>query len=262
MPQIEKHSPGSFCWFELATTDQNAAKRFYGSMFGWTANDSPMGPDSFYTMFQMDGREAAAAYTLDTKMRAQGVPPHWNLYIAVQSADRTADRAGQLGAQIVAPPFDVAEHGRMAVIRDTTGAHFSIWEPKAHSGTGIHGVDGAACWADLNTPDPDKAVKFYEALFGWNIKPGEHDPSGYLHIQNGTEFIGGVFPLRDEKQNIPPHWMTYFLTSDCDASAKTASELGAKLCIAPTDIPNTGRFSVISDPQGAVFAIFQQKSKE
>ena len=63
VPHIDKHPPGAFCWIELATTDQNAAKSFYGSLFGWAVKDVPMGPNDFYSMFQLDGRDAAAAYT-------------------------------------------------------------------------------------------------------------------------------------------------------------------------------------------------------
>src|SRR5580704_10276790 len=97
MPQIDKHAPGTFCWVELATTDQDAAKHFYGSLFGWSIVDYPMGPGDFYTMFQSGGRDAAAGYTMRAEERSQGVPPHWNLYVAVEDADATAARAVELG---------------------------------------------------------------------------------------------------------------------------------------------------------------------
>ncbi|MBV8809331.1 MAG: VOC family protein [Acidobacteriaceae bacterium] len=260
MPSLQTHPPSSFCWFELGTTDQNAAKQFYTSLFGWTANDYPMGPSDFYTMFQLTGADAAAAYTLREDQRQHGVPPHWMIYIAVENADQTAARAGQLGATVLAAPFDVAEHGRMAVLQDPTGAAFSIWQPKQHPGTGVSRTDGTVCWADLSTGDPAKAAQFYEALFGWSVKPGEHDSSGYLHIQNRGEFIGGIPPAALRNSQIPPHWLLYFQTSNCDQTAKNAAQAGATLHVAPMTIPNVGRMSVIADPQGAVFAIFQDKS--
>jgi hypothetical protein len=64
MPHIEKHAPGSFSWIELATSDQDAAKAFYAALFGWQAVDFPMGPDQTYTVFQLEGRDAAAAFTI------------------------------------------------------------------------------------------------------------------------------------------------------------------------------------------------------
>src|SRR5215831_10522324 len=103
MANIDSHAPGSFCWFELGTTDQNAAKAFYHSIFGWMANDFPMGPSEFYTMFQKDGRDAGAAYTLNQEMKARGVPPHWMIYIAVSSADQTAAKVTEAGGTVLAP---------------------------------------------------------------------------------------------------------------------------------------------------------------
>ncbi len=260
MPSLERHPPGSFCWFELGTTDQNAAKQFYSSLFGWTANDYPIGPSDFYTMFQLNGADAAAAYTLREDQRQHGVPPHWMIYMAVENADQSAARAKELGATILAQPFDVAEHGRMAVLQDPTGAVFSIWQPKQHPGTGVSHSDGTVCWADLSTSDPAKAAQFYEALFGWSAKPGEHDSSGYLHIENRGEFIGGIPPAEQRNSQVPPHWLLYFQTSNCDQTAKNAAQAGATLHLPPMTIPNVGRMSVIADPQGAVFAIFQDKS--
>src|ERR1035441_4949680 len=93
MANIDHYSPGSFCWFELGTTDQNAAKTFYKSLFGWGADDMPMGPEGVYSMFTLEGRNTGAAYTLMAEMRAHGVPPHWAIYVAVESADEAAAKA-------------------------------------------------------------------------------------------------------------------------------------------------------------------------
>ena len=257
MPNIDKYPPGAFCWIELSTTDQNAAKTFYSSLFGWAIQEFPMGPNDFYTMFQLEGRETAAAYTMRPEQRSQGVPPHWLIYIAVASADDAASRAGQLGGRVFAPPFDVYDVGRMAVVQDPTGAVFALWQPKRHIGTGISGVPGTLCWADLMTPDPARAKEFYSGLFGWRIITGENDPSGYLHIVNGESFIGGIPPAKHRDPNIPPHWLVYFAVSNCDESAAKAKGLGAKTHLAPMTMENVGRWAILADPQGAVFAIFQ-----
>jgi len=126
MPHITP-KPGSFCWIELTTTDQAAAKNFYSSLFGWKPDDSPMGPDSYYTIFKLDGRDAAAACTFQKEQ--QGMPPYWGIYMAVESADASADKAKTVRRKICAPPFDVMDYGRMAVIQDPTGATFCIWQP-------------------------------------------------------------------------------------------------------------------------------------
>jgi predicted enzyme related to lactoylglutathione lyase len=262
MANIDKHAPGSFCWIELATSDQNAAKSFYGQLFGWSVNDFPMGPDEFYSMFEFDGRPTAAAYTLKPEDKQQGVPPHWMLYVAVDSADAAAARAAELGGKVVAPAFDVYDAGRMAVIQDPTGAFLCVWQPMNHAGTGISGVPGTLCWADLSTPEVDKAVAFYSGLFGWKVEAGENDPSGYLHIKNGEEFIGGIPPAAHRAPNAPPHWLAYFQVADCDATANKAKELGATFHLAPMTMEHVGRFAVLADPQGAVFSIFQSLPRE
>ena len=254
MPYTDKHEPGSFCWIELGTSDQNAAKTFYSSLFDWAAIDSPMGPGQFYTMFQADGRNTGAAYTQGKPETDMGVPPHWNLYVSVASADESAKRAAELGGHVLAPPFDVMTHGRMAVIKDTSGAAFCIWEPKDHTGMAVTNQPGSFCWADLNTPDRKVAQSFYSGLFGWTFEPGDGD---YLHIKNGDSYIGGMPPVHNQNPNAPPHWMIYLQVAECDASTAKAKELGARVYFGPMTIEKVGRMTVIADPQGAVSSLFQ-----
>ena len=172
MSHIDSHPPGSFCWIELATPDQSAAKSFYSSLFGWTPSDTPMGPGEVYTIFRLEGRDAAAAYTMRPEQRSQGVPPNWMLYISVASADDAAKRAKEAGGTVHMDAFDVGESGSMAVLQDPTGAVFAVWQPNKNQGIGIAHVDGTLCWADLSTPDPQRAGKFYSDLFGWQMIAG------------------------------------------------------------------------------------------
>jgi predicted enzyme related to lactoylglutathione lyase len=247
---------------ELASTDQPAAEAFYAKIFGWSANNMPVGPDGVYTIFQLEGRDAAAACTLRPDELQRGVPPHWNLYIAVESADATAARAADLGGTVLAPAFDVGDAGRMAILQDPTGAIFCVWQPNRNPGTGITGSHGTLCWADLSTSDQARAGDFYSGLFGWHIMKEDEDPAhNYWHIKNGEEFIGGIPPESHHQSGAPDHWLAYFTVSDCDATASEAKELGARLHMPPTDFENVGRISVMADPQGATFAIFKAAAR-
>jgi hypothetical protein len=257
MANIDKHPAGSFCWIELHTSEQNAAKKFYGSLFGWTPQDMPMGPNDFYTIFKLQGRDAAAGCTLRPDETSMGVPPHWLIYIAVDDVDAAAPKAEKLGGKILAPPFDVMDAGRMAVVQDPTGAVFCLWRANKNAGIGIGQVHGTLCWADLSTPDPQRGSEFYSGLFGWNIAADPKDPSGYLHIKNGEQYIGGVPPTLHRQVGVPAHWMAYFQVVDVDATAAKAKELGANLYLPPMTMEGVGRMSVIADPQGAVFSIFK-----
>ena len=257
MPQIDKHAPGTFCWVELATTDQDAAKHFYGSLFGWSIVDYPMGPGDFYTMFQSGGRDAAAGYTMRAEERSQGVPPHWNLYVAVEDADAMAARAVELGGKLPAGVFDVYTNGRMAVIIDPTGAAFCLWQPKQTQGIGVMGENNSYCWADLITGDRAAAKTFYEKLFGWKIFPGAgKDESTYLHIKAGEQDIAGIQPGAMRQPGVPPHWTPYFMVANADATTAKAQQLGAKVYAPPMNVGESLHIAVLADPQGAVFSLF------
>jgi predicted enzyme related to lactoylglutathione lyase len=245
---------------ELATTDQKAGIAFYKSLFGWEASDQPIGPEDVYTMFMMRGKEVAAGYTMRKEERQAGVPPHWNMYVTVKSADDAVKKAESLGGKVLAPAFDVMDAGRMATLQDPTGAVFCIWEPKRHIGAKILGEPGALTWNELTTRDPKEAEAFYVGLFGWSAKH-----SAPAAVMAYTEFnIGGtgghigMMPMPENMPaQVPSYWMPYFQVADCDASTAKVKELGGKVMVGPQDIPKTGRFSIVQDPQGAMFAVFQ-----
>src|SRR5438132_6509893 len=183
MPEFSSHTPGTFCWPELATTDEKGATAFYRGLFGWDVKEVPIGADGTYSMFQLRGKPVAAGHTLRAEER--GVPPHWGSYVSVASADEAANRAKGLGAQILAPPFDVMDAGRMAVLQDPTGAVFMVWQANKHIGAKILNEPGALCWTELTTTDLRAAETFYEKLFGWTPKRSG-TPSGmeYTEMSN------------------------------------------------------------------------------
>jgi len=256
------HAPGMFAWIELATSDQAGAKSFYTSLFGWSADDSPMAPGGFYTLFRQHGKQVGGGYTLMPDQVAMHVPPNWLVYVSVESADAAIAKTKELGGNVLAGPIDVMDLGRMAILSDPTGAVFAVWQAKKQEGMEIVGADGTFSWADLKTTDPKRAAEFYSALFGWSLEKGENDPEGgYLHIKNGEHFIGGVPPAEHLQPGVPPHWMVYFHATDCDALSSKAKSLGADVCFGPVTLEDVGRFSIVADPQGAYFSLFQPMRK-
>lgn len=258
---IHQHSTGSFCWYELATTDQAAAKMFYASLFGWKPDDMPIGPAEFYTIFKLDGRDAAAAHTLRPEQRAQGVTPNWLLYVSVQSVDESATRVAAAGGALVSPPFDVGESGRMAVVNDPTGATLALWQPRNHHGTGVGQEPGTGVWADLNSPDPSRASRFYHELFGWQIVAGKDmrpaSSNDYGHIVNHGDFIGGVTPAAHVPKGTPPHWLVYFSTSNCEDVVAKATQSGGKVLMPPMTMEGVRKYAVLGDAQGAQFGVVE-----
>ncbi|MEA2337665.1 MAG: uncharacterized protein QOE82_1672 [Thermoanaerobaculia bacterium] len=249
MPVIDKYEPGMFCWIELATNDAAAAKSFYTSVFGWKANDMPIPDGSVYTMLQVDGHDLGALY--ENKQH----PPNWASYVNVTSVDDSAKKAQDLGANLIAPPFDVMDVGRMAVIADPQGASLCLWQAGRHIGATIRGETNTLCWNELLTTDVAAARDFYQKLFGWNYKPSPE----YTEINLGTTGIGGMMQITPEMQGMPTAWTPYFCVADADATAENVKSLGGQIYKAPDDIPNAGRFAVLADPQGAVFNIIKPK---
>ena len=263
MAEFSSHAQGTFCWPELATTDQKAAVAFYRALFGWDIQEQPIGPTEVYSMFKLRGKDVAAASTLQSEQRQQGVPPHWNAYVSVKNADESAKRAQELGGKVLAPAFDVMESGRMAVLQDPTGAVFQVWQPNKHAGVGIMNEPGSLCWTELSTRDTKAAEAFYTKLFGWTAKhSAPNSGMEYTEFSNQNQPGVGMMPMPAMvPAQVPSFWMPYFQVDDVDASAAKSKGLGGGAAVPPTDIPNTGRFAVLTDPQGATFAIFKPAAR-
>lgn len=257
MPTITQHAPGTFCWPELMTTDAPAAKKFYSGLFGWEATDIPMGgEDGPYSLLRVRGQDTGAMMGMTKEMKQHNVPPHWGAYVAVASADETVAKAKTLGGTVLKEPFDVWDLGRMAVMQDPTGAAFCVWEAKKHIGVQVLGEPGSLGWTQLNTTDPKKAATFYSALFGWkaDTSPMPDGSGDYTMFTNGTTPAGGAMAM-PPGGGAPSHWLTYFVADDVDATASRTEKEGGKVWVPGTDIVGMGRFAVLQDPQGALFAV-------
>lgn len=252
MAERTQYAPGTFSWADLATTDPDAAKSFYASLFGWEAEDVPIPDDGYYSMQRLEGKDVAAIAPQPQAQRDAGAPPVWQSYITVESADATAQRAGELGGTVHAPPFDVMEAGRMAVIQDPQGAFFIVWEPKMHRGAKLVNLPGAICWNELASSDLDASAAFYRQLFGWQVDPVEGSPTRYLMIKNGDAANGG---MRERQPQEPPNWLVYFAAEDIDATMAKVTELGGNTLGGPFEMASA-KIGTVQDPQGAVFALY------
>jgi len=255
MPVMETYAPGTFCWADLGSPDAAAAKRFYTALFGLTAEDRPMGPDAFYTMLTVDGRSVAALYQQEPA--PAGTPPQWLSYISVGNVNESAQRAKELGGAVLMDPFDVLDVGRMAMVQDPTGAVVALWEPRRHAGAGLAGEPNAICWNELATTDTGRAGAFYTSLFGWSTETQPMGTGTYTMFTDAGAPRGGMMAIPADLGPVPPHWKIYFAVSDCEGQTTLAQSLGGTVRFPPTDAAGVGRYSVLADPQGAVFAVIQ-----
>ena len=252
MGERTSHPPGTISWTDLATSDPNGAKEFYAGLFGWEYEDMPAGEGVVYTMAKHRGRSAAAISPQQADEAAQGIPPHWNVYVMVEDVEATAGKVADAGGQVLAAPFDVFDAGRMAVVADPTGAVICLWQAGSNIGAEVVNEPGAMSWADLATTDAPAAQAFYAALLGWRFEAMSEQPP-YWVIFNGERSQGG---MTVPPPGVPSNWFPYFVVDDVDASKQAAQEAGGTPILGPIDVPG-GRFTLIADPQGAPFGILQ-----
>ena len=247
MGERSSYAPGTFCWADLGTPDPGAAKAFYRQLLGWEFEDVD-GPIA-YTMVTVHGAVAAGLYEPEAD-----APPAWLSYVAVADADASVTRAEELGASVAAGPVDVGPAGRMAVLADPQGAYFAIWQSGARPGAARVNDPGCMSLNQLNTSDPEAAQAFYEPLFGWSFEPQPTDQP-YWGITNQGCLNGGMMPL-DPSGGAPPHWLTYFTSTDLDEAVETIVASGGTVVVPPFEIEE-GRILVALDPAGAAFALFE-----
>ena len=244
-----EHAPGTFSWVDLTTSDGAGAKEFYGGLFGWEFEDNELpGDGGIYAICTVGGDPVAAISPATDQF-----PPHWNNYVTVASADEAAAKAKELGANLIEEPFDVMDAGRMALFQDPTGAALCIWEPGEAIGAGRVNDPGCLTWNELHTPDPAKALEFFGGLFGWSaeeMETGEGDPT-YTVIRNGDRSNGGVI---DAQEGEPPSWIPYFTVESRDRAVATTKEAGGQELF---QMDMVGKIAILTDPQGAVFAVFE-----
>jgi uncharacterized protein len=254
MGERTSYTNGTFSWVENATTDQDAAKRFYAELFGWDYDDSPVGDGIYYSMAKLRDQFVAAIAPQQPDESAMGVPPHWNSYITVDDVDAVSARVEELGGTLHAPPFDVMDVGRMSAISDSTGAVVYLWQAKQHIGAGLVNVPGAFCWNELATRDPAAAQSFWSELVGWTFQQVSQEPA-YWAIRQGERSNGGMRQIGDEfGPDIPAHWLVYFAVDSIDATSEAAKGAGATVHVARIEVPS-GAFAVLTDPVGAAFAL-------
>ena len=250
MAEVSQHEPGMFNWVDLMTTDVEKAREFYSTLLGCETVDNPVGGDFVYTLFSRNGKNLAGMSPMMPDMLEQGVPPHWNSYVAVTNVEEAAAKAASLGGTIIMPPMDVMDFGRMASIIDPTGAVLNLWEAKAHIGADLIGEAGAYCWSELYTHDTQAASSFYCSLFGWEAQQVQGAGGvPYTLFTSGGAPAAGMLAIQPIWGAVPPNWTVYFGVEDLDAALKQAEAMGGSMQVQPMSIPTVGRISLISDPQ-------------
>ncbi len=254
MPEFTSYPAGSPSWVDHAAKDVEVSNSFYSGLFGWKAEDQgeEMG---HYTIFSKGGKTVAGNMAVMT----DGQPSAWVTYVSVNDADATTDLAKKAGASVFVEPMDVADIGRMALFADPTGAAIGLWQAKTFHGAELANEPGSFVWNELNTREVPAAKAFYTEVFGW--KPNDMDMGGmsYTEWRLGDKPVAGMQVMPEMvPAGVPAHWLVYFAVDDTDATVSKATNTGATTLVPPMDIP-PGRFAVLSDADGAAFAVIKTR---
>jgi predicted enzyme related to lactoylglutathione lyase len=240
-------------WVDLSTPDPAAARDFYARLFGWDVAVEQDPQYGGYAMARIDGADVAGI----GPTMAPGAPAAWNLYIGSDDATGLGDRVTAAGGEVAAPAFDVGDVGRMAVFRDPTGAFISAWQPDTMPGF-TSGVGARYAWAELSARGIDRAIPFYEQVFGWTHRTSPMGDAGEYteFLLDGETIAGGAEMSSRVPADVPSYWLVYFAVEDVDSAFRDAVAAGGREMLAPQDFPG-GRFAILADPTGAAFGLLR-----
>jgi predicted enzyme related to lactoylglutathione lyase len=249
-----KPGPGAFVWYELMTTDIDAAEDYYTEVFGWTVKDSGLA-DMDYRIIHVGEQPIGGMMALREEQLEAGARPFWGGYIGVANVDEAAKKATGLGAGTHVPPMDIPEVGRFSVMSDPQGGMFTLFTGMGPPpGDGAKGP-GSFAWHELATTDAPKAIDFYMSMFGWTKAEGfDMGPMGVYQLiaHDGLSF-GGIF-------NKPPQlpivaWLYYVEVAEIEAAIARVKAGGGQVLNGPMEVPGGSWIAQCMDPQGGAFAM-------
>jgi uncharacterized protein len=259
-------SVGGFCWLVLSTGDPAGASEFYGRLFGWRVLPAPVGS----IFVDASGAPVGTVLWREDNKFARKEPVNWFPFIRVSDVDATAERVTRAGGRVWGSPYG-AGNSRLVLVRGATGERFGLWQTPVGAGQPLLMGRDVCSWFELATREPERAKHFYETVFGWRIA----EEGGYTFIGNETGQFGGIVKLegdwedhaflsaigraRGEKLDVPPHWMVFFATEDCDDAVDEAEAIGALITQRPEPLHTVGTFAVVRDPQDAYFALLSKR---
>lgn len=246
---------GRFAWHELLTTDPTAAQAFYQEVIGWTTTKWE-GSAMEYTMFMAGETPLGGVLQLPAEAAAMATPPSWLAYVEVPDADAAIEQAVKLGGTVLAPAQTVDQVGRFAVLSDPQGAVFAIIANATPLPPEKEPAKLEFCWHELATTDLPAATTFYSEMFGWEqVREFDMGDNGVYHVfGRGTFTYGGMMKKPDD-MSMPSHWLHYIEVDSADAATERAVKAGGSVMLDPIEVPSGARIAVLSDPQGAAFAV-------
>jgi hypothetical protein len=251
---------GRFVWYELMTTDMEAAKTFYADVVGWGTQDASM-PGMAYTLFTAGETSVSGLMDLPEDARKSGLRPSWLGYVGVSDVDAAADRIKELGGAVHVPPKDIPNISRFSIAVDPQMATIALfkWLEGGQEQPPALDAPGRVGWHELLAADWEKAWAFYRELFGWQKAEADMGPVGtYQPFSAGGETIGGMF-TKPAMEPVP-FWLYYFNVGDIDVAMKRVKAGRGQILSGPVELLGNRWILRCTDPQGAIFALAGKRS--
>lgn len=249
------NSPNPFVWYELMTTDADAAKAFYGAVIGWDAQEWG-GSEFRYIIMSAGEKMVAGVMPMPEEVLAAAGRPGWLGYIGTDNVDAATQRVSEAGGFIHRAPADIPDVGRFSVVADPQGAVFMLFTPLGgDNAPAPAGTPGHVGWRELYAADRPNAFAFYAAQFGWTKGEAvDMGPMGtYQLFAAGGDPIGGMM---NKPEGIPaPVWQFYFNVAEADAAIARVTAHGGRVLNGPLQVPGGSWIAQCMDPQGATFAV-------
>ncbi len=247
----EAWAEGTPAWVDLMASDFEGSKAFYAGLFGWQYDEG--GPEfGGYATARLNG---AAVAGIGPAQGGDAPPSAWTTYLAADDAEATADRIAAAGGQVMMPAMTVGSYGTMAVVADSTGGVFGLWQSGDHQGVELYNEPGGLTWNEAMVGDYRAGMDFYAAVFGYtytDIGQG----MDYSTIELDGKPVAGIGSAALAGEGVPPHWRTYFAVADAAATCAKAAELGGHVVAEPWET-TFGTMAAIGGPDGEMFCINQ-----
>jgi predicted enzyme related to lactoylglutathione lyase len=243
-------TPGRVVWHDLVTQDLEGAKKFYGSLFGWTFKDYET-ERAKYSLASLDGRPVAGILR---PAKTDINNSQWLPYFSVDDVDATAKAATAAGARVQVEPLDIKGRGRAALLVDPEGAPFAVLrltggDPEPRAEPALNGW----LWIDLWTRDAEKAQSFYGKLFGFDLKSFAAVSKSYRVWEREGRHFGGIIPI--PVPDVSPNWLPLLRVASAPDTVSKAEQLGGRVILAPRADIRGGSAGIIADPSGGAVAV-------
>jgi len=257
MAEMSNYNHAEFCWLDLASSDLSKSKEFYAYLFGWESFEMPVEDAGGYGMFTLNHKPVTGYYPLMKEQIEMNIPSHWMSYIKTDDIASTVNLIKENGGKIIVDVQNVPTQGSMALAHGPDGGLFGLWQPENHFGSAYKQEHGSMCWFEYGCRDREGAIKFFEAVFGWQSNTSPMGENLYTTFFIENNMIAGLYELPENMNDVPNHWLPYFEIADLDKALEIVSNNNGVVIMGKLFVEGVGDFAVIQDPIGAVSGLIQ-----